>query len=103
MNIFFPKEHINEPRFSLTGETAEKFLKKNIDLYIEETVEFQDALLKNLIETAKVKTISRHQGLSSADIICSLNKLNLDDINIICLVPPSFSLNLNFPAIRLLF
>ena len=81
MNIFFPKEHINEPRFSLTGETAEKFLKKNIDLYIEETVEFQDALLKNLIETSKVKTIPRHQGLSSADIICSLNKLNLDDIN----------------------
>ena len=81
MNIFFPKEHINEPRFSLTGETAKKFLKKNIDLYIEETVEFQDALLKNLIETTKVKTIPRHQGLSSADIICSLNKLNLDDIN----------------------
>jgi NAD(P) transhydrogenase subunit alpha len=81
MNIFCPKEHINEPRFSLTGETAEKFLKKNIDLYIEETVEFQDALLKNLIETTKVKTIPRHQGLSSADIICSLNKLNLDDIN----------------------
>ena len=81
MNIFFPKEHINESRFSLTGETAEKFLKKNIDLYVEETVEFQDALLKNLIETAKVKTIPRHQGLSSADIICSLNKLNLDDIN----------------------
>ena len=81
MNIFFPKEHIDEPRFSLTGETAEKFLKKNIDLYIEETVEFQDALLKNLIETTKVKTIPRHQGLSSADIICSLNKLNLDDIN----------------------
>ena len=50
-------------------------------MYIEETVEFQDALLKNLIETTKVKTIPRHQGLSSADIICSLNKLNLDDIN----------------------
>ena len=81
MNIFFPKEHINEARFSLTGETAEKFLKKNIDLYVEETVQFQDALLKNLIETAKVKTISRQQGLSSADIICSLNKLSLDDIS----------------------
>ena len=80
MNIFFPKEHINEARFSLTGETAEKFLKKNIDLYVEETVQFQDALLKNLIETAKVKTISRQQGLSSADIICSLNKLGLEDI-----------------------
>ena len=81
MNIFFPKEHINEARFSLTGETAEKFLKKNIDLYVEETVQFQDALLKNLIETAKVKTISRQQGLSSADIICSLNKLSIDDIS----------------------
>ena len=81
MNIFFPKEHINEPRFSLTGETAEKFLKKNIDLYVEETVQFQDALLKNLIETSKVKTISRQQGLSSADIICSLNKLSIDDIS----------------------
>ncbi len=81
MNIFFPKEHINEARFSLTGETAEKFLKKNIDLYVEETVQFQDALLKNLIETAKVKIISRQQGLSSADIICSLNKLSIDDIS----------------------
>jgi len=81
MNIFFPKEHINEARFSLTGETAEKFLKKNIDLYVEETVQFQDALLKNLIETAKVKTISRQQGLSSADIICSLNKLSIEDIS----------------------
>jgi NAD(P) transhydrogenase subunit alpha len=83
MNIFFPKEHINEARFSLTGETAEKFLKKNIDLYVEETVQFQDALLNNLIETAKVKTISREQGLSSADIICSLNKLSLDDIALV--------------------
>ena len=83
MNIFFPKEHINEARFSLTGETAEKFLKKNIDLYVEETVQFQDALLNNLIETAKVKTISRQQGLSSADIICSLNKLSLDDIALV--------------------
>ena len=53
MNIFFPKEHINEARFSLTGETAEKFLKKNIDLYVEETVKFQDVLLQNLIKLRK--------------------------------------------------
>ena len=86
MNIFFPKEHINEARFSLTGETAEKFLKKNINLYVEETAQFQDALLNNLIETAKVKTVSRQQGLSSADIICSLNKLSLDDIAHVCLL-----------------
>ena len=50
-------------------------------MYVEETVQFQDALLNNLIETAKVKTISRQQGLSSADIICSLNKLSIDDIS----------------------
>ena len=48
MNIFFPKEHNNETRFSLTGETAEKFLKKDINLYIEKTIQVQDTKLKTL-------------------------------------------------------
>ena len=80
MNIFFPKEHNNETRFSLTGETAEKFLKKDINLYIEKTIQIQDAKLKNLIENKSVEAVDRDQGLDSANIICSLNKLELEDI-----------------------
>ena len=80
MNIFFPKEHNNETRFSLTGETAEKFLKKDINLYIEKTIQIQDAKLKNLIENNSVEAVDRDQGLDSANIICSLNKLELEDI-----------------------
>ena len=80
MNIFFPKEHNNETRFSLTGETAEKFLKKDINLYIEKTIQIQDAKLKNLIENKSVEAVERNQGLDSANIICSLNKLELEDI-----------------------
>ena len=80
MNIFFPKEHNNETRFSLTGETAEKFLKKDINLYIEKTIQIQDAKLKNLIENKSVEAVERDQGLDSANIICSLNKLELEDI-----------------------
>ena len=80
MNIFFPKEHNNETRFSLTGETAEKFLKKDINLYIEKTIQVQDTKLKNLIENKSVEAVERDQGLDSANIICSLNKLKLEDI-----------------------
>ena len=80
MNIFFPKEHNNETRFSLTGETAEKFLKKDINLYIEKTIQVQDTKLKNLIENKSIEAVERDQGLDSANIICSLNKLELEDI-----------------------
>ena len=80
MNIFFPKEHNNETRFSLTGETAEKFLKKDINLYIEKTIQIQDTKLKNLIENKSVEAVERDRGLDSANIICSLNKLELEDI-----------------------
>ena len=81
MNIFFPKEHNNETRFSLTGETAEKFLKKDINLYIEKTIQVQDTKLKNLIENKSIEAVERDQGLDSANIICSLNKLDLEDIS----------------------
>ena len=80
MNIFFPKEHNNETRFSLTGETAEKFLKKDINLYIEKTIQVQDTKLKTLIENKSIEAVERDQGLDSANIICSLNKLELEDV-----------------------
>ena len=80
MNIFFPKEHNNETRFSLTGETAEKFLKKDINLYIEKTIQVKDTKLKNLIENKSIEAVERDQGLDSANIICCLNKLELEDI-----------------------
>ena len=80
MNIFFPKEHNNETRFSLTGETAEKFLKKDINLFIEKTIQVQDTKLKNLIKNKSIEAVERDQGLDSANIICSLNKLELEDI-----------------------
>ena len=80
MNIFFPKEHNNETRFSLTGETAEKFLKKNINLFVETNIHVLDTTLKNLIESKSIQVVERDYGLSSANIICSLNKLQLEDI-----------------------
>ena len=81
MNIFFPKEQYNEARFSLTGETAQKFLKKNINLSVEENIDFQDALLRKLIKENSINILSREQGLNSANIICNLNKLSLDDVS----------------------
>ena len=80
MNIFFPKEQDNETRFSLTGETAQKFLKKNINLSIQENINPQDALLEKLIEENSINIVSREEGLKSANIICNLNKLSFDDI-----------------------
>jgi len=80
MNIFFPKEQDNETRFSLTGETAQKFLKKNINLSIQENINLQDALLEKLIQENSINIVSREEGLKSANIICNLNKLSFDDI-----------------------
>ena len=80
MNIFFPKEQDNETRFSLTGETAQKFLKKDINLSIQENINLQDALLEKLIEENSINIVSREEGLKSANIICNLNKLTFDDI-----------------------
>ena len=80
MNIFFPKEQDNETRFSLTGETAQKFLKKDINLSIQENINLQDALLEKLIEENSINIVSREEGLKSANIICNLNKLSFDDI-----------------------
>ena len=80
MNIFFPKEQDNETRFSLTGETAQKFLKKGINLSIQENINLQDALLEKLIEENSINIVSREEGLKSANIICNLNKLSFDDI-----------------------
>ncbi|MEC7269243.1 MAG: NAD(P) transhydrogenase subunit alpha [Pseudomonadota bacterium] len=80
MNIFFPKEQDNETRFSLTGETAQKFLKKNINLSIQENINLQDSLLEKLIEENSINIVSREEGLKSANIICNLNKLSFDDI-----------------------
>ena len=78
MNIFFPKEQDNEARFSLTGETAQKFLKKNINLSVEENIDFQDTLLRELIKENSINILSREEGLNSANIVCNLNKLSLD-------------------------
>ena len=61
MNIFFPKEQYNEARFSLTGETAQKFLKKNINLSVEENIDFQDALLRKLIKENSINILSREK------------------------------------------
>ena len=52
-----------------------KYSKEKIVIKCGGKVLLDQSLLNNLIETAKVKTISRQQGLSSADIICSLNIL----------------------------
>ena len=81
MNIFFPKEQDNEARFSLTGETAQKFLKKNINLSVEENIDFQDTLLRELIKENSINILSREEGLNSANIVCNLNKLSLEDVD----------------------
>lgn len=81
MNIFFPKEQDNETRFSLTGETAQKFLKKNINLSIEENINLKDDILKKLIEANSINIVSRDEGLNSANIVCNLNKLSLSDVS----------------------
>ena len=81
MNIFFPKEPEYETRVSLTLESAKKFLDKGLDVSIEKSFAEHLGSSKKDFEDLGVKVSSRDEGLSNAEIICSVRNISEEELD----------------------
>ena len=81
MNIFFPKEAVNESRVALTIETATKFQKKGINILIEKNLSNHLGVTDKKFEELGVKSVSRQDGFSEADIICNVRNLSEEELD----------------------
>jgi NAD(P) transhydrogenase subunit alpha len=81
MNIFFPKEVVNESRVALTIETATKFQKKGINILIEKNLSNHLGVTDEKFEELGVKSVSRKDGFSDADIICNVRNLSEEELD----------------------
>ncbi len=83
MKAFFPKEHDSENRVSLTNDVVTKYLSIGVDISMEKDLGthlgFSDLDFSDL----GVNVVEREEGLSSADIICSVNKLRNEDLDLL--------------------
>lgn len=83
MKAFFPKEHDSENRVSLTNDVVTKYLSIGVDVSMEKDLGthlgFSDLDFSDL----GVNVVEREEGLSSADIICSVNKLRNEDLDLL--------------------
>ena len=81
MNIFFPKEPEFETRVSLTLESAKKFLDKGLDVSIEKSFAEHLGSSEKDFEDLGVKVSSRDEGLSNAEIICSVRNISEEELD----------------------
>ena len=81
MNIFFPKEAVNESRVALTIETATKFQKNGINILIEKNLSNHLGVTDEKFEELGVKSVSRQDGFSDADIICNVRNLSEEELD----------------------
>ena len=81
MNIFFPKEHEIEKRVSLTLETAEKFLKLGLKIFIEKSFSEHIGTSDEDFAAVGVKIVSRDEGFLDANLICSVRNLQEEEID----------------------
>ena len=80
MNIFFPKEPEFETRVSLTLESAKKFLDKGLDVSIEKSFAEHLGSSEKDFEDLGVKILSRDEGFSNTEIICSVRNISEEEL-----------------------
>ena len=80
MNIFFPKEPEFETRVSLTLESAKKFLDKGLNVSIEKSFAEHLGSSEKDFEDLGVKILSRDEGFSNTEIICSVRNISEEEL-----------------------
>jgi NAD(P) transhydrogenase subunit alpha len=83
MKAFFPKEHDSENRVSLTNDVVTKYLSIGVDIYMEKDLGTHLGFSDSDFSDLGVNVVEREEGLSSADIICSVNKLRNEDLDLL--------------------
>ena len=81
MQIFFPKEREEEKRVSILPETAKKLLEIGMHVDVESGIGQGLFLSDELYESMGIKVSKdRKASLSSSDIVCRINKPELDEV-----------------------
>ena len=80
MKIFFPKEAILEKRISITPDFLKKYIASGLQVSIEKSMGEHLGFLDDNFKELGAEIVERKKGFLEADIICSVNKLNEDDL-----------------------
>ena len=80
MKIFFPKEANVEKRISITPDFLKKYIDNGLQVSIEKSMGEHLGFLDDNFKELGAEIVERKKGFLEADIICSVNKLNEEDL-----------------------
>ena len=80
MKIFFPKEATVEKRISITPDFLKKYIANGLQVSIEKSMGEHLGFLDDNFKELGAEIVERKKGFLEADIICSVNKLNEEDL-----------------------
>ncbi|MFL2776217.1 MAG: NAD(P) transhydrogenase subunit alpha [Gammaproteobacteria bacterium] len=80
MKIFFPKEAIVEKRISITPDFLKKYIANGLQVSIEKSMGEHLGFLDENFKELGAEIVERKKGFLEADIVCSVNKLNEEDL-----------------------
>lgn len=80
MKIFFPKEATVEKRISITPDFLKKYIANGLQVSIEKSMGEHLGFLDDNFKELGAEIVERKRGFLEADIICSVNKLNEEDL-----------------------
>ena len=80
MKIFFPKEAMVEKRISITPDFLKKYIASGLQVSIEKSMGEHLGFLDDNFKELGAEIVERKKGFVEADIICSVNKLNEEDL-----------------------
>jgi NAD(P) transhydrogenase subunit alpha len=83
MKAFFPKESDIENRISLTNDVVNKYKSIGIDVCMEKGLGSHLGYSDSDFSDLGVSIVDREGGLSAADIVCSVNKLRNEDLDLL--------------------
>ena len=81
MKIFFPKEAMVEKRISITPDFLKKYIASGLQVSIEKSMGEHLGFLDDNFKELGAEIVERKKGFLEADIICSVNKLNEEDLS----------------------
>jgi|TARA_B100001057_G_scaffold422485_1_gene444005 NAD(P) transhydrogenase subunit alpha len=84
MQIFFPKEEVQEIRATILPEVAKKFVDLGMDVTVESGLGDNVLVSDSLYADAGAKICTdKTEGFAAANVVCKINKPNSDEIQLL--------------------
>ena len=81
MQIFFPKEEVQEIRATILPEVAKKFVDLGMDVTVESGLGDNVLVSDSLYADAGANICTdKTEGFAAANVVCKINKPNSDDV-----------------------